>query len=156
MVEGLRRVVRAAFVPLRGRDLSLHAAAITFYGAIAVVPVALLAIWLTSLIAGADRVRRLAGYAVETLPASNCALTPSGAFASGGSGAPSGTRSLAQVLTREDFANRYAAGMSSVYRAKHIGIVLAGPDFLPLLSLPRQISHPSAGEGNSAARHLDI
>jgi membrane protein len=70
MVEGLRRVIRAAFGPLRGRDLSLHAAAITFYGAIAVVPVALLAIWLTSLVAGADRVRRLTAYAVETLPTS--------------------------------------------------------------------------------------
>ncbi|MFI7078363.1 YhjD/YihY/BrkB family envelope integrity protein [Micromonospora sp. NPDC049903] len=63
-----RRITRAAFRPVRGRDLSLHAAAITFYGGIAVVPVALLAIWLTSLLAGGDRVRRLTGYAVETLP----------------------------------------------------------------------------------------
>ncbi|SCL32144.1 YhjD/YihY/BrkB family envelope integrity protein [Micromonospora inyonensis] len=62
------RIARGAFRPVRGRDLSLHAAAITFYGAIAVVPVALLAIWLTGLLAGADRVRRLASYAVETLP----------------------------------------------------------------------------------------
>ncbi|MDG4823611.1 YhjD/YihY/BrkB family envelope integrity protein [Asanoa sp. WMMD1127] len=69
MVEGLRRVARAAFAPLRGRDLSLHAAAITFYAAIAIVPVSLLALWLTGLIAGADRVRRLTSYAVETLPA---------------------------------------------------------------------------------------
>jgi membrane protein len=39
MGDGWRRttlVVRAAFRPVRGRDLSLHAAAITFYGAIAV------------------------------------------------------------------------------------------------------------------------
>ncbi|MGC5050653.1 YhjD/YihY/BrkB family envelope integrity protein [Micromonospora sp. DT48] len=63
-----RRITRAAFRPVRGRDLSLHAAAITFYGAIAVVPVALLAIWLTSLLVGASQVRRLTGYAVETLP----------------------------------------------------------------------------------------
>ncbi|GIJ77034.1 membrane protein [Micromonospora phaseoli] len=63
-----RRITRAAFRPLRGRDLSLHAAAITFYGAIAVVPMALLAIWLTALLAGADRVRRLTTYAVEALP----------------------------------------------------------------------------------------
>jgi membrane protein len=62
------RVVRAAFRPLRGRDLSLHAAAITFYGAIAIVPVSLLALWLTGLLAGPDRVRRLTGYAVRTLP----------------------------------------------------------------------------------------
>ncbi|WP_434743233.1 YhjD/YihY/BrkB family envelope integrity protein [Micromonospora sp. SH-82] len=63
-----KRITSAAFRPVRGRDLSLHAAAITFYSAIAVVPVALLAIWLTGLAAGADRVRRLASYAVETLP----------------------------------------------------------------------------------------
>ncbi|MFY1700948.1 YhjD/YihY/BrkB family envelope integrity protein [Micromonospora sp. WMMA1923] len=63
-----KRITSAAFRPVRGRDLSLHAAAITFYGAIAVVPVALLAIWLTGLVAGADRVRRLTSYAVQTLP----------------------------------------------------------------------------------------
>jgi membrane protein len=63
-----RRIISAAFRPVRGRDLSLHAAAITFYGAIAVVPVALLAIWLTALVAGADRVHRLTSYAVQTLP----------------------------------------------------------------------------------------
>ncbi|MEV5818364.1 YhjD/YihY/BrkB family envelope integrity protein [Micromonospora harpali] len=63
-----KRIVSAAFRPVRGRDLSLHAAAITFYGAIAVVPVALLAIWTTGLVAGADRVRRLTSYAIETLP----------------------------------------------------------------------------------------
>ncbi|MFI5833260.1 YhjD/YihY/BrkB family envelope integrity protein [Micromonospora sp. NPDC051300] len=63
-----KRITSAAFRPVRGRDLSLHAAAITFYGAIAVVPVALLAIWLTGLLAGDDRVRRLTGYAIDTLP----------------------------------------------------------------------------------------
>ncbi|MGW5672071.1 YhjD/YihY/BrkB family envelope integrity protein [Micromonospora sp. NPDC003776] len=64
-----KRIGGAAFRPVRGRDLSLHAAAITFYGAIAVVPVALLAIWLTGLVAGADHVRRLTSYAINTLPA---------------------------------------------------------------------------------------
>ncbi|MFV2100366.1 YhjD/YihY/BrkB family envelope integrity protein [Micromonospora sp. LOL_024] len=66
--ERTTRITRGAFRPVRGRDLSLHAAAITFYGAIAVVPMALLAIWLTTLLAGAGRVRRLTTYAVETLP----------------------------------------------------------------------------------------
>ncbi|MEV4624432.1 YhjD/YihY/BrkB family envelope integrity protein [Asanoa sp. NPDC049573] len=70
MVEGLRRVARSAFAPLRGRDLSLHAAAITFYGAIAIVPVSLLALWLTALVVGAGRVRRLTSYATDALPAS--------------------------------------------------------------------------------------
>ncbi|GIF52550.1 hypothetical protein Afe04nite_70890 [Asanoa ferruginea] len=55
---------------MRGRDLSLHAAAITFYGAIAIVPVSLLALWLTALLVGADRVRRLTSYATDTLPSS--------------------------------------------------------------------------------------
>jgi membrane protein len=68
VIEGPRRVLRAAFRPLRGSDLSLHAAAITFFGAIAIVPVALLAVWLTGLLAGRARVRRLAFSAVETLP----------------------------------------------------------------------------------------
>lgn len=63
-----RRLVNTTFRPVRGRDVSLHAAAITFYGGIAVVPVALLAIWLTGLVAGADRVRRLTSYAIRTMP----------------------------------------------------------------------------------------
>ncbi len=68
MKAPIRRAVAAAFRPLRGRDLALHAAAVTFYGGIAIVPVALLAIWLTGLVAGAARVRRLTGYTVEALP----------------------------------------------------------------------------------------
>jgi len=64
----IRRVVQAAFRPVRGRDLSLHAAAITFYGAVAVAPIALLTIWLTGLIAGPDRIRRLTGPAVASMP----------------------------------------------------------------------------------------
>ncbi|MFC7550169.1 YhjD/YihY/BrkB family envelope integrity protein [Plantactinospora sp. GCM10030261] len=66
--KSTKQIVSTAFRPVRGRDLSLHAAAITFFGAIAVVPIALLAIWLTGLAAGADRVRRLSSYAIETLP----------------------------------------------------------------------------------------
>ncbi|BCJ66994.1 YhjD/YihY/BrkB family envelope integrity protein [Polymorphospora rubra] len=66
--EWPRRLARAALRPVRGRDLSLHAAAITFFGAVAVVPVALLAVWTTGLLAGPDRVRRLAGHAVAALP----------------------------------------------------------------------------------------
>jgi membrane protein len=67
-VADVRRKLSAPFRPLRGRDLSLHAAAVTFYAGIAVVPVALLAIWITGLIAGADRVRRLTGRTIEALP----------------------------------------------------------------------------------------
>jgi membrane protein len=64
----LRRRVAAPFRPLRGRDVSLHAAAVTFYAGIAVVPVALLGVWITGLIAGADRVRRLTAYTIAALP----------------------------------------------------------------------------------------
>ncbi len=64
----MRRLFAVPFRPLQGRDVALHAAAVTFYGGIAVVPVALLAIWTTGLIAGADRVRRLTGQTIAALP----------------------------------------------------------------------------------------
>jgi membrane protein len=64
----LRRQVAAPFGPLRGRDLALHAAAVTFYAGIAVVPVALLGVWITGLILGPDRVRRLTGHTIAALP----------------------------------------------------------------------------------------
>jgi membrane protein len=64
----VRRLFAVPFRPLQGRDVALHAAAVTFYGGIAVVPVALLAIWTTGLIAGADRVRRLTGQTIAALP----------------------------------------------------------------------------------------
>ena len=67
-VRAARRFAAMPFRLLRGRDLALHAAAVTFYGGIAVVPVALLAIWLTGLVAGAARVRRLTAYTVDALP----------------------------------------------------------------------------------------
>ncbi|WP_051799462.1 YhjD/YihY/BrkB family envelope integrity protein [Catenuloplanes japonicus] len=56
------------FTPLRGRDIALHAAAITYYGGIAVVPVALLAIWAASVLAGAEAMRALADPAIQALP----------------------------------------------------------------------------------------
>jgi membrane protein len=64
----LIRAVTALFRPLRGKDVALHAAAITFYSGIAVVPVALLAIWITGLATGADRVRDLTGRTLAALP----------------------------------------------------------------------------------------
>jgi len=62
------RILGVPFRPLRGRDVALHAAAVTFYGGIAVVPVALLAIWITGWLAGADRIRRLTGQTIDALP----------------------------------------------------------------------------------------
>ena len=48
--------------------MALRAAAVTFYGGIAVVPIALLAIGVTGRVAGADRVRRLTGHTIAALP----------------------------------------------------------------------------------------
>jgi membrane protein len=67
-LDRVRRRLALPFRLLKGRDVALHAAAVTFYGGIAVVPVALLAIWITGLVAGADRVRRLTGQTIEALP----------------------------------------------------------------------------------------
>jgi membrane protein len=64
----MKRWLRTAFRPLRGRDVALHAAAVTFYAGIAVVPVALLAIWISGRVAGADRIRRLTGDTIAALP----------------------------------------------------------------------------------------
>lgn len=64
-----RDLVAAPFRLLKGHDLALHAAAVTFYGGIAVVPAALLAIWVSSLVVGAARVRTLTGHTIAALPA---------------------------------------------------------------------------------------
>jgi membrane protein len=48
--------------------VALRAAAVTYFAGIAVVPIALLAIWISGLVAGADRVRRLTGRTIAALP----------------------------------------------------------------------------------------
>jgi membrane protein len=53
---------------LRGKDLALHAGAVTFYGGVAVVPVALLTIRLAALLAGADWVRTVTAPIVAAVP----------------------------------------------------------------------------------------
>ncbi|WP_246612356.1 YhjD/YihY/BrkB family envelope integrity protein [Paractinoplanes bogorensis] len=67
-MTGWVRTLSLPFRPIQGRDLALHAAAVTFYAGIAVVPIALLATWITGLIAGPDRVRRLTGRTIAALP----------------------------------------------------------------------------------------
>src|SRR3954447_14204540 len=67
-LDRARDVLEYPFRLLRGRDLALHAAAVTFYAGIAVVPISLLAVWLTGLVAGPDRVRRLTGHTIAALP----------------------------------------------------------------------------------------
>jgi membrane protein len=70
--RGWRRALRA--VPhetraaLRSNDLLLFGAGVTFYAAIAVVPLFVLAVWLLSLVVGTERVEELAAELVEALP----------------------------------------------------------------------------------------
>jgi membrane protein len=63
-----RELIRRLAGRLRGRDMALRAAAVTFYGGIAVVPVALVTIRLAALLAGAGTVRRLTEPALDALP----------------------------------------------------------------------------------------
>jgi membrane protein len=53
---------------MRGRDLALIAAGLTFYAGIAVVPLLVLAIALTAQVASAEQVRDLAGRLADVLP----------------------------------------------------------------------------------------
>jgi membrane protein len=54
---------------LRGRDLALIAAGLTFYAGIAVVPLLLVAVRLTALVTSPEEVRALTGRLTELLPA---------------------------------------------------------------------------------------
>ena len=61
-------VVADARRRLAGRDLVLVAAGLTFFAAVAVVPLLLLSVWLTALVTSADRVRGLGAGLAEALP----------------------------------------------------------------------------------------
>jgi len=62
--ELLGETVRA----LRGRDIALHAAAVTFYAGIALVPSVLVAVWLAGQLVGDARIRGLGRSLAEALP----------------------------------------------------------------------------------------
>jgi membrane protein len=62
------RLYRALARFLRGKDLSLHAAGVTFYAGIAVVPVALVTIRVVTFLAGAHWVRTAAAPIVAAMP----------------------------------------------------------------------------------------
>jgi membrane protein len=59
---------RATLRSLRGHDLALYAAGITFYAGIAVVPALVIALWLTAAVVGADRVAELGSSMAAALP----------------------------------------------------------------------------------------
>lgn len=53
---------------LRGKDLALHAAGVTFYAAIAFVPLLLVIGWLATILVGVERVQDLTRSVEQTLP----------------------------------------------------------------------------------------
>jgi membrane protein len=67
-VSGVAAAARAIRPALRGRDVPLHAAAVTFYGGVAVVPVALLTIRLAALIGGSGWVVGTAARVLAAVP----------------------------------------------------------------------------------------
>lgn len=80
----VREVGTETIAGLRGRDLSLYAAAITFFGAIALVPALLVGLRLTVPVFGADGVIDRVVQAAESLP-------------DGGHGVAPGLRALAEA-----------------------------------------------------------
>ena len=63
-----RALLRGAAEQLRGRDVALIAAGLTFYAGIAVVPLLLVAFSLTALLTSAERVRELSDRLAQLLP----------------------------------------------------------------------------------------
>ena len=66
--EVLRRLPRATTSALRGPDVPLHGAALTFYAALALVPTLLVAARLAVLLVGPERMRELSASLEDALP----------------------------------------------------------------------------------------
>lgn len=69
MPPPLRTLVRDVVRSSRGHDLPLYAAGVTFYAAIALVPLLLVGLWLAGVIAGDASVRSLGADLASVLPA---------------------------------------------------------------------------------------
>ena len=67
-LRSLRPVAADVVRRLRGHDVALYAAGLTFYGGIAVLPASLLALWVAGLVLGADRTDRLGSDLADALP----------------------------------------------------------------------------------------
>jgi membrane protein len=67
-VRPLRPVGRDVVRRLRGHDVALYTAGLTFYGGIAVLPTGLLAVWVAGLVLGEDRTARLGDSLADALP----------------------------------------------------------------------------------------
>ena len=64
----LGRLLGETFRALRGHDIALHAAAVTFYAGIALVPAVLVAVWLAARLVGDARIRELGRSLSAALP----------------------------------------------------------------------------------------
>jgi membrane protein len=64
----LGRLLRDTVRSLRGHDVALYAAGVTFYAGIALVPTVLVAVWLTGRLVGPDRVAELGRSLGDALP----------------------------------------------------------------------------------------
>jgi membrane protein len=64
----LKQLPSAVRAHLRGKDLLLHAAGVTFYAAIAVVPLLLVVGWLATLLVGDDQLREFTRTTEQALP----------------------------------------------------------------------------------------
>jgi membrane protein len=64
----LGRLLSETFRALRGHDIALHAAAVTFYAGIALVPGVLVAVWLAARLFGDARIRALGRSLAAALP----------------------------------------------------------------------------------------
>ena len=61
-------LIRSLLQSLRGHDLALYAAGVTFFAGIALVPTVLVAVWLTSRLVGPERVAELGRSLADALP----------------------------------------------------------------------------------------
>jgi membrane protein len=82
---GLAGLVRDVARSTRGHDLALYAAGVTFYAAIGVVPLLLLALYLSGLLVGADTVRHLSDVLAARLPSNLGARAAAQSLAATGS-----------------------------------------------------------------------
>jgi membrane protein len=81
---GVRGLVGDVVAGTRGHDLALYSAGVTFYAAIAVVPLLLVAVWLAGLLVGAGTVRELVDGVATLLPMNLGAERAGRALASSG------------------------------------------------------------------------
>src|SRR5215207_10136337 len=61
-------LLRDTFRSLRGHDVALHAAGVTFYAGIAVVPAVLMTIWMSARLVGDERMTELGRSLGDALP----------------------------------------------------------------------------------------